>query len=199
VIQITRLPAGPESPALKFDRYQFARRSMPASEETCLSWADATRMQVRSAPGEMTRAVPLWTRSDAKIAAVVKAKLWAMALGAKRTEHADITMAEVATIEKWITERLTALAAQGHSDEARALETWKRCGGQARYYAALLFRSYRLGHDSVVVAEDLGIGPATVRQTLFRLCKIARELFPDPELHMTKRTWSRGNPKVRTQ
>ena len=54
-----------------------------------------------------------------------------------------------------------------------------RAGGLLQLWAAIAFRAWRLGQDSVAVGESLGVSPGAVRINLFRLRDIARSLGYD--------------------
>lgn len=63
-----------------------------------------------------------------------------------------------------------------HEMLERHKEAISRAGGYLELHSAVAYRSWLLGQDSVQVAESLGIDPATVRQNLYRLKAVAREL-----------------------
>jgi hypothetical protein len=59
---------------------------------------------------------------------------------------------------------------------ARHVEAVVRAGGYLSLQAACAYRAWRLGQDSVTVAESLGVSPCAARVILQRLRDIAREL-----------------------
>jgi hypothetical protein len=52
----------------------------------------------------------------------------------------------------------------------------RRAGSYEAFLAGIAYRSWRLGQDSVAVAEQMGITPSVVRRHLHNMAKAAREL-----------------------
>lgn len=63
-----------------------------------------------------------------------------------------------------------------HEMQARHRAAIRRAGGFLQHLSAVAYRSWRLGQDSVAVAQSLGIEPCNVRAILQRLRDTARDL-----------------------
>jgi len=63
-----------------------------------------------------------------------------------------------------------------HEMQARHRAAIRRSGGFLQHQTAVAYRAWRLGQDSVAVAESLGIQPTNVRAILQRLRDAARDL-----------------------
>lgn len=110
--------------------------------------------------------------SDASVRVVVAKYIANMVRESSTPTDLDGLRALSARATNW----LSTSDAEGYHTLA---ESAKRAGGLAQYLVWLVYVSYRRGLNSVKVAEELGINPPSVRQTLFRLNKFARETFGD--------------------
>jgi hypothetical protein len=75
-----------------------------------------------------------------------------------------------------------------HEMQARHRASVRRAGGFLQLLAAIAYRAWRLGQDSVAVGESLGISPVNVRATLQRLRDSARQLGFDVGLDRRSET-----------
>ncbi len=146
-----------------------------ASKETRLSHGDYARMGTEShlsyAP------VPPWALDDTKVRKVVAYRICITAY----EPNIPTTLDGLKKIEP----RYVALIGRNRSRDSQLhLEKVQRFGGPAAYYIGLIYRRFRLGMDSPALARHYGLTPTAIRQTINRLCRIARSLFPNAEDHL---------------
>jgi hypothetical protein len=164
---------------LHFDPHQFAGRrgAYAASAETSISFADYGRMHTETHRG-IRPWCPPFALNDSQLQQVLLLRAW------RYTHNRGIPAA--ADRDK-INRRATALALRGNVVSADVPQIQReivekhraavrRAGGFLQLHAAIAFRSWRLGMDSVEVAESLGMTPWSVRQSLWRLRAVAKLL-----------------------
>ena len=148
----------------------------PASRETSIAMSDYARMHTEShvAPVES----PSWAYSNAKVRKLIAYRL-ALTAG---EPHVPSDLEGLRRLER---QYVFALQACLKSPEIRQhLETVARFGGPLAYFAALIYRRFRLSMDSATLGLLYNVRPSAIRQQLNRLCRIARALFPDADDHL---------------
>lgn len=165
---------------LHFDAYQFqARPNRPVSAETGLSWIDYSRMGTikRRNEGHVRRQIiPAWVFEPEKLRRVLAACIWRFVFQSRvplpETFARDWRALKEASQREW--ERY---ANNQRFREARQLgKAVEKCGGLAEVYAGVIWRSWRLGQDSVTVGEALYMTPVAVRARLQRIRLAAKWL-----------------------
>lgn len=144
-----------------------------ASKETCLSMQDYSRMSTQS---HSTYApVPPWALDDEKVRKVVAYRIAITAI----ERNVPTTLEELRKLEP----RYVAVISRSANTQLH-LEKVAQFGGPIAYYTSLIYRRFRLRMDSPALARHYGCSPGSMRQTINRLCRIARALFPDAEHHL---------------
>lgn len=120
---------------------------------------------------------PPWVFSDDKVRRVVAYRL-ALTAGVTRVPTTldglrELEPLYIAALKKSITP-----AMQLH------LNLLQRCGGPIVYFTTLIYRRFRMFMPSSTLAVQYGTTGVSIRQTINRLCRIARSLFPNPEDHL---------------
>jgi hypothetical protein len=152
--------------------------------DTKLSYSDLEHMSLtKRSQQHLQRVVPQWAFSKEAIRAVVLAKLkrYARFTGCKKSEidkASDLTALETLArksqrcIRRFDNPRFRSYHVAAHLKSVRS-----------RSLAALwiyeIYSAYRLGRNSIDIAEALGITPWSVRQHLFRLNQVARVVCPE--------------------
>jgi hypothetical protein len=193
---------------LHFDQHTFGGRALgryhqPASVQTGISNEDyKTGMHTERhvVSFRQKRWVPAFSANDASLRLVIAQRLFNYTgLGYCRPRVPDELAGD------W--KKLSALA-DAHFERivrrnldcpddskivwiAKHSASVRRAGGYAAMIAAVAYRCWRLGQDSVTVAQSLGITPGAVRQQLTRLLAIARKLG----LECGSPHWSTKPPK----
>jgi DNA-binding NarL/FixJ family response regulator len=116
----------------------------------------------------------LWAMDDVKVRKVVLVKLWRQASSRKLIQLPDANnLAAVREIEKRAMRRLSR-----HPILSRHSDKVEQHGGLLAYWTSLIYRRYRMKDDMSALAEHYGMDGNTIRQQLFRLNEIARQLYP---------------------
>jgi hypothetical protein len=169
------------SRGLHYDEYQFAnKRNRPVSKDSGLSYEDYRSMGT-DAPRSLNRfAVPQWTLSDEKARVVIAARISRYGHGGTpcSIESVPKDLASLRVAEIGAMEHLRLLAKRSLASRIH-LQAMEKSGGLATFYAALIYRAYRLGKRSTELAVDFGMMPTQIRAAMVRLNKIARHFFPD--------------------
>lgn len=192
---------------LHFDPYQFAgRRRQPVDAEFTqhgwtsngISYEDFGRMESRrsSVPLRQRRWTPAFAASDEKLRRVLLHRAWLYLHGSGRPASAPDdwkTINDAATKKalELLKTRFKNCPAHKRCESAAHVAAVKRAGGYCELQAALAYRAWRLGHDSVGIAEALGMSPQSVRVNLQRLCNAARDL----DYETFPRHYSLGRPR----
>jgi hypothetical protein len=168
---------------LRYDRWQFANhyQSMPAGAKTSIAFEDyrsmhTQRRKVRSAW------VPPFALNDKQLQKVLLLRAWRYThqgkFASKTPEHIDPVETNRAATAKAIRGhqiRKDAPPIQ-HEMLRRHKAAIKHAGGYMQLHAAIAFRAWRLGMDSVAVAETVAMTPQAVRQSLWRMRDTAKDL-----------------------
>lgn len=177
--------------SLHFDPCQFAaRRSRPVDAEFTqhgwtsngISYEDFGRMESRrsSVPLRQRRWTPAFAASDDKLRRVLLHRAWMYLHGGRLASVPDdwktINAAATKKGMEIFTRRFTNCPAHKRCESAAHLAAVKQAGGYLELQNALAYRAWRLGQDSVAIAESLGMSPQSVRVNLQRICEVARKL-----------------------
>jgi hypothetical protein len=168
---------------LNFDRCQFeGRGAYPVSASTCVAFEDYSRMhqERRSANASW---VPPFAMNDGQLQKVLLIRAWRYVNGPSRLHKPNpdrinreaVNRAATKKALRGYTIRPDAPAIQ-HQAHAMHKEAVRRAGGYLQLLAAIAFRSWRLGMDSVAVADTLSTTPQAVRVHLWRCRDIAKQL-----------------------
>src|SRR5262249_335586 len=181
--------------SLHFDAFQFAgRRTRPVDAEYTLegwtsnglAFEDYERMSSRSSsvPLRHRRWTPAFAASDEKLRRVLLCRGWLYLHGMAKLDSApsDRETINAAATKKAL--ELTKVSFSSCSVQKRAenkahVAAVRRAGGYLELQSAIAYRAWRLGQNSVGVAEALGMTPMAVRVNLQRLCEVARRLGYD--------------------
>ena len=129
---------------LSFDAYQFDnKRPRPVSKETGISFEDYGRMQTMRHSGYRPTAPP-WSNSDEKTQRLIAARI----AGCIKDLKPGTDLASVRETE----ERVLALwrkSAKRCTEMVQRLKAVEKAGSLAALYAGVIYRSYRLGQDSI--------------------------------------------------
>jgi hypothetical protein len=163
----TICPPGPQRPSLFFDPHQFYRRAKAISQTSELSFSDYGRMHLTFVkPMRCARWIPAYATDPKKIARVLMQSAWQYCHGGTPFPE-DITMEE-------LRKEVDAKTEQLHTHDWSHLSTfqqdiWHRhrlvfgrpgSGGWFGVHAAIVYRSWNLGHESSKVAPDLFMAPS---------------------------------------
>lgn len=182
-MRVQFLPAAEQT--VHFDEFQFdgRRRVRAVSAETGISFQDYGRMHVsQRAEQRASRWRPPYIFSNQQLQRVLIAAAWQFVHYAVPCPE-DLSLAEAIRITD---EKLTQMRSRDISQLPPAQQaivmqhraTYEQAGPGAhlKIHAAMLWRSYRLGQESTVVAAALGMTPWAVRRNLAKLKKLARKL-----------------------
>lgn len=170
--------------SLHFDQHQFERRSAPVNGKNGISFDDAKFMQTQRHKSKPAAWVPPFAMNDSQLQKVLLLRAWLyVGRGRSRRKLPDpdsisrqeINRAATAKALRGYIIRPDAPAVQ-HQAHAIHQAAVRRAGGFLQLLAAIAFRSWRLGMDSVEVAETLGTTPQAVRVYLWRFRDIAKRL-----------------------
>jgi len=154
--------------------------------DTKLSYGDLQHLSLTTRSEQhLQRVVPPWTSSREVIQAVVIAKLkrYTRFTGCKKTEieKAGDLLAALDVLARKSQRRIRRFANSPRFASYHVLEHLKSV--KTRSIAALwifeIYSAYRLGRNSIDIAQHLGITPWAVRQHLFRLNQVARVICPE--------------------
>lgn len=135
-----------------------------------VSYADYENMHVSRHKPAVARLIDYtWAFNDVTVQRVVAAQIAKNAYARKIPEALE----ELKALDRVAVE---ANLRNSSLETRKGAEAARRVGGYGPYLAALVYRSIRLGEDSVQVAKDFGVTPWGVRQTLWRLNETAKKL-----------------------
>ena len=151
----------------------------PVSVNSRIAYEDFSRMHRENHAARQSRWVPPFALNTSQLRRVLLVRCW-------RYLHNHTPVPETLDWQE-MKKAATAHTLQPHKIlpasplvqklmHARHVATVIKCGGYLEFSAAIAYRSWRLGQDSVTVAESLGVSPGTVRINLQRLRDIARQL-----------------------
>lgn len=165
---------------LHFDPYQFANRSaFPVSAETSIAFSDYRTMHTELHKAKPAAWVPPFALNDKQLQQALLLRVF-------RYVHNGEIMPQYVDREK-LNRAATAKALKGNNVAASApaiqremvrkhRSAVRKAGGFLQLHAAIAFRAWRLGMNSVEVAESLSMTPQAARQALWRLRDVAKEL-----------------------
>jgi len=153
--------------SLAYDPWQFAHHS--SHPRFAVEREEFARMQTRRSYGfQQKQEIPLWVFSTTRLREVVAAQVAQLAgLKCLPSDLSDIRRAGKKALWK---------LARDPNPNCHQLARAARMIGLPAYYAAILYRTYRLGLNSVEVGVGLGITSNCVRQTLHRLKIVEKRL-----------------------
>jgi hypothetical protein len=169
--------------SLNFDQYQFeGSRAFPVSAKTGISYEDYRSMQTATRGATPVAWVPPFALNDKLLQKVLLLRVW-------RYVHSSSPMPETINREE-ISHAATKKALRSYAIRKTAapiqneilikhIAAVRRAGGFLQLHAAIAFRSWRLGMDSVSVAQSVGMTPQAVRQALWRMRDMAKKLGYD--------------------
>ncbi|MBZ5662523.1 MAG: hypothetical protein LAO08_19135 [Acidobacteriia bacterium] len=174
-VAVTRCAPGPIDPALYFDDLgQFASKKFKiVSAESGISFGDAKYMRVHARVlVRCKRWLPPWAFNDEQLRTVILHRGWSYVHGDSLLPR-DITFVEA---KRQVDEHFANVMSREwgkpgskqwaiHEAHVRSV---KNAGGYLELLGAVLYKSLRVGRDSVAVAGDLGITPSSVRQIVAR-------------------------------
>ena len=167
---------------LHFDPYQFAGRgAFPASAATHIAFSDyKNTMHTVRRSANPAAWIPPFALNDKQLQQVLllRARRYIHCHGKPAAE--DLEKINRAATSKALRGNrcivnLRAPAIQREMVEKHAAAV-RRAGGYLQLHASIAFRAWRLGMNSVEVAETLGMTPQAVRQALWRMRDTARGL-----------------------
>lgn len=195
--------------SLHFDSYQFEghHRNRPVHAEYTqegwtsngLSYDDFT-LQMHTQPGSVStrhgRWIPAFAASNEKLRRVLLHKAWAYVHNKHTTPTNDWKTVNAAATKRalGLLEMFQNCPTHKRGESVAHVAAVKHAGGYLELLAALAYRAWRLGQDSVGIAEALKISPQAVRVNLQRLCDVAREL--GYETFKRHDTYQRTRPKL---
>ena len=179
----------------RFDLHQFAGRWAKAvSAESGIAFSDYKTMHISGRErGGFRDNTPAWALDNKKIAAVILLKTWRYIHGCAKMPEGTTLQDLGAVVRKKVEQQLERVRSGSHISDYQkhiAEEHAKNCsgkGGFAGMHAKVLWMAYRLGMNSVEVAQETGFRPEVVRRTLQLSNKVARELFPDDTFPLNER------------
>lgn len=166
--------------SLNFDQYQFeGSRAFPVSAKTGISYEDYRSMQTATRGATPVAWVPPFSLNDKQLQKVLLLRVWRYIRGSR-------PMPETINREA-INKAATAKALRGyeigklasaiqHEIVKKHRAAVRKAGGFLELHASIAFRSWRLGMDSVEVAASIGMTPQAVRQALWRMRAVAKQL-----------------------
>lgn len=152
------------------------------SVESNLAFSDYGRMHTEGHALRQSRWTPPFALNTSQLRRVLLVRCWRFCHNhSPIPEHLDwskLNAEATARVQKKhkIRAESPLLQKQMHINHVRAVLC---VGGYLQLQSALAWRSWRLGMNSVDVAESLGISPACARINLLRLKNIARQLGYD--------------------
>jgi hypothetical protein len=187
---------------LHFDSFQFASRRHPVAAKYTqdgwtsngLAFEDYTRCQARtsSVPLRAKRWTPKFAASDEQLRKVLMRKAWTYlhndsALPQGAIDWKAVNIAATAKALKQVPAFYRNCPTHKRGESEAHVAAVRRAGGYLELQAAIAYRAWRLGQDSVAVGESLGMSPQSVRVNLQRMCEIARALgFETFQRHPSK-------------
>jgi hypothetical protein len=165
-----------------FDHHQFESRGvLPVSATTGIAFSDYGRMHTEYRAQQFSW-VPPFANNTRQLQHVILRRAW-------RFLHCDIPMPEDIDRVK-LNQEATAKALKGHeiAPDAAVIQhqmhahhkmAVRRAGGYMELQAAIAYRAWKLGQNSPMIADSVGMSPWAVRAVLNRLRHCARELGYD--------------------
>jgi hypothetical protein len=185
---------------LNFDPHVFAsRRQHPvAADYTQEGWTsngvgfdDFSRMNVHNRSGRHKKWTPAFAASPKKLRRVLleRGRLY-ISRGHPLSDWQTINAA--ATKRALSPELFQNCPDHKRGEHEAHVTAVKRAGGYLELQAAIAYRAWLLGQNSIMVGESLGgMSPTTVRKNLHRLSEVARDLgyetFPRHHTYNRKR------------
>jgi hypothetical protein len=123
-----------------------------------VSYSDRVFMHAYRRKTHNFQSIPSWAFDDAAVRRIVAAHVAILARVSFIPE--DIQLLRL------LNRRAIKLLKKSQSWEWHQLARAAQRKGLPAYFAAVLYKSYRLGWNSVQCARDLGVSPQVVRQTL---------------------------------
>jgi hypothetical protein len=169
---------------LQYDRWQFANRyqKMPAGAKTSIAFEDYLQSMHTERRKVQSAWVPPFALNDKQLQKVLLLRAWRYTHQGKSVgkppEHIDPVETNRAATAKAILGHKIGKDARPiqHEMLRRHKAAIKHAGGYMQLHAAIAFRAWRLGMDSVAVAETVSMTPQAVRQSLWRMRDTARDL-----------------------
>jgi hypothetical protein len=146
-----------------------------ASKETCIAMSDYDRMHTHRSCRPLP--VPRWTLSDEKVRKVVAHRICITA----GEQNVPTNLQSLRQLEK---KYYVVISRQKQLEILKHLQVVRTHGGPVAYHTSLIYRRFRLNMNSPELAAHYGLQPTAMRQSINRLCRIARALFPDPKEHL---------------
>jgi hypothetical protein len=189
---VRMLPPAPvtqDSP--RFDLYRHDFRMKTSSAQTRLSYSDIHNgMHItwrgHDTGGHVTRRKERnWANDPQKIGVVVAAMLTRRLFVRVDLTRSDFELAD-RIFERQSNELIAnvkTLLAHGkleksnrRDDQFRSIFAVRAAGGLSKFYTAIIYRSLCLGYDSAELAQEMGMTPVGVRQTLYRSNILANQI-----------------------
>lgn len=166
---------------LNFDRYQFeGRGAFPASAETSIAWTDYGRMHTEFHNANPAAYVPPFALNNSQLKSTLLLRAW-HSIGGKglptapdRDEINRAATAKALRGNRCIA-NVGAPSIQREMVKKHAAAV-RKAGGYLQLLAAIAFRSWRLGMNSIEVAQSLDMTPCQVRVNLWRMRDAAKKL-----------------------
>jgi hypothetical protein len=161
-----------------------------------IAWSDFNAMHRQDTPGRRPKTpIPPWAFSDEKCRAVIleRLKRYCNCSGVAVPESLTLDELQVHVVEAHA--RRVAFSSTTGLD-AKFIEKHKTHDPKiyAGRLARIIYCAYRQGMTSLQISQEFGdTSPIHVRQSLFRLNKCARVLFPDA--CSTHRNWAPRAPR----
>jgi len=153
----------------------FAHRDTPLVATlrplTALSWEDRGRMQWQYRKHFRFKSAPEWVFNDDEMRRVISA--YTAILARVTFIPQDIRMLRL------LNRRAIKLLRKSPSWEHRQLARVAQTRGLPTYLAAILYKTFRIGWDSVQCGADLHVSPLVIRQQIHRIKIMATRLDGD--------------------
>jgi hypothetical protein len=143
------------------------------------SYEDSRFMQSYRRKTHNFRSIPDWAFDDDEVRRVIAAHVAILARVSFIPNDIQIL--------RLLNRRAIKLLKKSQSFEWHQLARAAQRKGLPAYFAAVLYKSYRLGWDSVQCAQDLGVSPAVIRQTL----NVSKNIHPRLEGTRIRRGYTR--------
>jgi hypothetical protein len=169
--------------------------------ENRISFGDYEFMQTKHLQPARNRLwIPEWSASDLKMRHVLAQRCWAYVSNGGHSRQNIVPdklvsdrVALTKMVDKFVARKNNWKFVRGaqRAIHAEHLASVKRAHGYLTLQCAVLYRAYRLGQNSVGIAEGLGISPGVVRQFLARANDCARKLGYECQ----PRHWTAGSKR----
>jgi hypothetical protein len=181
VPQVQFIPAAPQT--VFFDESQFDRRRTKAmTADTHIAWSDFDKMHIaHHVEQRCKRHIAPFAFSNTKLARTIALATWQRSNGGQKPMPEDISYLELramahATTNKRRAKDISHMPERQQAILERMHIALHTAGGFMELMSQIAYRSWRLGQESVVIAEALNCTPPQVRHILVRLKKVARKL-----------------------